>query len=204
MATTPRIKIDLPAVLQSGRPVIVELGCGRAKAAGRIGIDKLDMPHVDIVADVEDGLSFLPDNSVDEIHSRSFFEHVSDFEGLMRELVRVLKKNGRCHVFVPHFSNPYFYSDYTHNRFMGLYTFYYFVDEKYQLKRKVPSFYTDIRIRVLSQRLVIANPFKRRAVLKRALQSLFNLNTAMQEFYEEHLCYIFPCYGLEFVFKPDK
>jgi ubiquinone/menaquinone biosynthesis C-methylase UbiE len=204
MAIRPQIKIDLPAVLKSGKPVIIELGCGRAKAEGRIGIDKLDMPHVDIVADVEEGLSFLPDNSVDEIHSRSFFEHVNDLEGLMRELVRVLKKDGRCHVFVPHFSNPYFYSDYTHNRFMGLYSFYYFVDEKYQLKRKVPTFYTDIRIRVLSQRLAIANPFKKHSWFKKMIEVIFNHNSSMQEFYEENLCYIFPCYGLEFVFTPDK
>ena len=46
----------------------------------------------------------------------------------MREITRVLKKNGKANIFVPHFSNPYYYSDYTHKRFLGLYTFYYFVE----------------------------------------------------------------------------
>jgi hypothetical protein len=29
---------------------------------------------------------------------------------------------------------------------------------------------------------------------------LFNCHRSLQEFYEEHLCYIFPCYGIEIVF----
>ena len=199
----PIIKIDINQLLNEGAPLVLELGCGSNRREGRIGIDRLDLPSVDIIADVEEGLSFLPDNSVDEIHSRSFFEHVNDLEGLMLEIVRVLKKDGKCYIFVPHFSNPYYYSDYTHSKFMGLYTFYYFVDEKYQLSRKVPTFYTDTRIRVLRQHLVFGNPAKRTR-FKKAVERLVNLNSAMQEFYEENLCYIIPCYGLEIVFTPDK
>lgn len=200
----PVLKIDLDTMLSTGAPIVLELGCGRTRRPGRIGIDRLDSPAVDIIADVEEGLSFLPENSVDAIHSKSFFEHVNDLEGLMHEIVRVLKPGAQCHVFVPHFSNPFYYSDYTHSKFMGLYTFYYFVDEQYQLKRKVPSFYTDIRIRVTDQRLVIANPFKQGNWFKKILERLFNRTTALQEFYEENLCYIFPCYGLQIAFKPDK
>jgi predicted SAM-dependent methyltransferase len=129
------------------------------KRWGAIGVDKVDLPNVDIVADIEDGLSFLPDNSVDQIHCRNVFEHIENFEGLMREIVRFLKDNGTAHVFVPHFSNPYYYSDYTHKRFFGLYTFCYFVDKQRQLKRKVPDFYTDVRIDIVSQRLVFRSAF---------------------------------------------
>jgi ubiquinone/menaquinone biosynthesis C-methylase UbiE len=200
----PVLKIDLTSLINNGTPILLELGCGRSRTPGRIGIDRLDSSFVDIVADVEEGLQFLPDNSVDEIHSKSFFEHVNDLEGLMREIVRVLKKEGRCHIFVPHFSNPYYYSDYTHTKFMGLYTFYYFVDENYQLARKVPNFYTNIRIRVISQKLVIANPFKKGAWFKKVLDRFFNSSSARQEFYEENLCWMLPCYGLEFVITPDK
>ncbi|MSM40063.1 MAG: methyltransferase domain-containing protein [Geobacter sp.] len=196
--------IELQQIFNRNMPIVIELGCGRNKTPGRIGIDRLNMPGVDIVADIEQGLPFFPDNSVDEIHSRSFFEHVENLEGLMREIVRVLKPDGTCHLFVPHFSNPYYYSDYTHNKFMGLYTFYYFVDDIYQLRRKVPNFYTDIRIRVVSQKLVIANPFKRLSLFKKPLEVIFNCNSMFQEFYEANLCWICPCYGLDLVFKADK
>lgn len=200
----PILKIDLNGMIAAGTPIILDLGCGRTRREGRIGIDRLDSPAVDIIADVEEGLAFLPNDSVDAIHSKSFFEHVNDLEGLMREIVRVLKPGGECHVFVPHFSNPYYYSDYTHSKFMGLYTFYYFVEEQFQLTRKVPSFYTDIRVRVTSQRLIIANPFKKGNWFKKSLERIFNRNTALQEFYEENLCYLFPCYGLQVSFRPDK
>ena len=198
----PVIKIDLEKVINSTDPVIVDLGCGKKTKQGRIGVDKLDLPNVDIVADLEEGLSFLPDNSVDQIHSRSVLPHIENFENLMREIIRVLKKNGTVHVFVPHFSNPYYYSDYTNKRFFGLYTFYYFVDTKHQLKRKVPNFYTDIRIKIISHRLVFTSPFWLRRRIKKLLGFIFNCHRFLQEFYEEHLCYIFPCYGIEVVFAP--
>ena len=41
----------------------------------------------------------------------------------------------------------------------GLYTFYYFVEPERQLQRKVPTFYTDTRMRVRSVRLVFTSPF---------------------------------------------
>lgn len=198
----PIIRIDLQRLIDEERPIVIELGCGPRKTRDRIGIDKLDAPAVDIVADVEEGLSFLPDHSVDEIHSRSFFEHVENLEQLMREIVRVLKHDGTCHVFVPHFSNPYFYSDYTHKKFMGLYTFYYFVEERFQLERKVPNFYTDVRIKILSQRLIFGNPAKK-ARFKKVVEHIVNSTTSMQEFYEENLCYILPCYGLQLTFTAD-
>jgi predicted SAM-dependent methyltransferase len=122
---TVRIKIDLAEALASGRPVIIELGCGGKKRAGRIGIDSVDLPQVDIVADLEEGLPFLPDSAVDEIHAEHVLEHIADLEGLMREIVRVLKSEGTCRVRAPHFTNPYYYSDYTHKRPFGLYTFEY-------------------------------------------------------------------------------
>jgi SAM-dependent methyltransferase len=198
------IKIGLDALIKSDEKIIVELGCGPKKRPGRIGVDKVDLPGVDIVTDMEDGLGFLPDNSVDEIHCRSLLEHISNFEALMRDIVRVLKDNGRAHIFVPHFSNPYYYSDYTHKRFFGLYTFYYFVGEEKQLQREVPNFYTDIRIDVISQRLVFRSPFWLSRQLKKPLGFVFNCHRSMQEFYEQHLCYVFPCHGIEVVFAPDR
>lgn len=199
----PVVKIDLEKVIGDGKPLIIELGCGQKTKEGKITIDKLDLPNVDIVADIENGLPFLPDDSVDEIHCRSVLEHIDSFEYLMREIVRVLKKSGRAYVFVPHFSNPYYYSDYTHKRFFGLYSFYYFVDTERQLKRKVPNFYTDIRIKIISQRLVFRSPFRLSRQIKKPFGFIINCHSSLMEFYEQHLSYIFPCDGIELVFTPD-
>ena len=198
----PEIKIDLDEILAKRERVVLELGCGPAKQEGRIGIDRLDLPGVDIVADINEGFPYLPDHSVDEIHSKSLFEHVENLEFFMAEIIRVLKPGGKNNLFVPHFSNPYYYSDYTHTRFMGLYTFYYFAEERDQLKRKVPNFYTDVRIRILSQRLIFQSTFRGVNFLKKLFEKFINLSTWLQEFYEENLCYLIPCYGMEIVFTP--
>lgn len=201
----PIIKIDLERIINNTKSIILELGCGsNKKIKESIGIDKIDFPCVDIVTDLENGLPFFPDNSIDKIYAKSFFEHIENFEKLMKDIVRVLKKGGECHLIVPHFSNPYYYSDYTHKRFFGLYTFYYFSDLKYQLKRKVPNFYTDIRIKIIAQRLIFKSPFKRRKLIKNLIGRFINKNRKWQEFYEENLCFIFPCYEIEIIFTPDK
>lgn len=198
-------KINLEKTIKDkDKQLIIELGCGQKKKQDRITIDKIDLPHVDIVADMENGLPFLPDNSVDEIHCRSVLEHIENFENLMREIVRVLKKHGKVYVFVPHFSNPYYYSDYTHKRFFGLYSFYYFVDTNKQLKRKVPNFYTDIRINIISQHLLFNSPFWVTRQIRKIFGFVFNCHHSLQELYEEKLCYIFPCYGIEVVFTAEK
>jgi len=198
------IRIDLNKIINGVEPVIVELGCGPKKRAGTLGIDVVDLPGVDIVTDLERGLPFLPNNSVDEIHCRSLLEHIENFQLLMREIVRVLKKHSKAYIFVPHFSNPYYYSDYTHKRFFGLYTFYYFVDTKQQLRRKVPVFYTDIRINIVSQRLIFRSPFGFRRQVKKLFGFIFNCHSSLQEFYEENLCYLLPCHGIEIIFTPCK
>lgn len=199
----PLIRIDLDEIIARGGRIVVDVGCGARKKPGRIGIDRVDQEGVDVVADLEQGLTFFPDDSVDEIHCRSVLEHVENMEGLLGEMLRVLKPEGRVHVFVPHFSNPHYYSDYTHRRFFGLYTFYYFVDPARQLKRKVPNYYSRTRIRILSQRLVFRSTFRFLNPLKKAYGRLINVHPRMQAFYEENWCYLVPCHGIEVVFTRD-
>ena len=200
----PRIKIDLESILGAREPVIVELGCGERKRPGRIGIDRLDLPQVDIVADLEAGLPFLPDRSVDEIHCRSVLEHIDKFEHLFREMIRVLKDNGRACIFVPHFSNPYYYSDYTHKRPFGLYTFYYFADRENQPGRKVPNFYTGTRVEILSLKLKFRSPIRILHWPRKLVGAIVNLHPALQEFYEAGLCYLAPCDGVEVILTPAR
>ncbi len=200
----PRIKIDLEKVLQGHEPVMIELGCGARKRPGRIGIDRLDLPQVDIVTDLETGLPFFPDRSVDEIHCRSVLEHIDNFEHLFTDMIRVLKDDGRAYIFVPHFSNPYYYSEYTHKRPFGLYTFYYFASPERQLLRKVPSFYTSTRIEVLSLKLKFDSWTKALLSPRKLLGMIINLHPFLQEFYEAKLCYWAPCDGIEVVLKPDR
>jgi predicted SAM-dependent methyltransferase len=54
-----KLKISLDEYHASGKPIIIELGCGPRKKPGRIGIDILDLQEVDIVADLNEGFPFF-------------------------------------------------------------------------------------------------------------------------------------------------
>jgi len=190
---------------EKGEKVIIELGCGPSKQLGVIGVDFLPLPGVDHVANIENGLSFLEDESIDEIRSVHVFEHIENFESLMKEIHRVLKKDGIHRITVPHFSNPYYYSDYTHKRFFGLYTFDYMGSPKTTLKRKVPSFYSDVKFDIVSRKLRFKSTrIIRYLLFKKPCNIFFNLNDYTKELYEELFTGIFGCFEIEFVMKPDR
>lgn len=183
--------------ISTSKYVILELGIGEKKTIpNSIAIDYLDFPAVDIVADLNKGLSFLEDNSIDEIHSSHLLEHIDELELLLSEISRVLKIGGKNFATIPHFSNPYFYSDYTHKKFFGIYTFSYFSKNSYY-KREVPQFYNKINLEVNKLEIDFLSPFRFRNYFKKFLKKIFNSSKFMQELYEENFCYIFPAYQIK-------
>jgi SAM-dependent methyltransferase len=179
--------------------IIVELGPGNKRHfKDALTIDRYDSDAVDIIADLELGLSFLPDNSVDLIYSSHVMEHIVGFEGLLKEIFRVLKPKGKLEFVVPHFSNPYFYSDYTHKHFFGLYTMSYFSKSNY-FKRKVPQFYNDFYFTIEKVKIEFTSPFILRYPFKKCWQLIFNLSKGMQEFYEEAVSFKIPAYQIRYI-----
>ncbi|HEY6836873.1 MAG TPA: hypothetical protein VI142_10555 [Gaiellaceae bacterium] len=181
-------------------PLKLDLGCGPTKrGADYIGVDVLDGPAVDVVADVLEFLRALGDERVIEVYSSHLFEHLDDLSSVVDELERVLVVGGRLHVVVPHFSNAYYYSDPTHRRLFGLYTFSYFAEDPL-LRRRVPTYGRDPRLRLESVRLGFrsAVEFPTRYHVKAAVGRLVNRSTWLKEFYEENLAAMIPCYELEY------
>lgn len=179
---------------------ILELGCGsRKRISGSIGIDILDYPAVDIVGDIFDVLEAFPARSVQKIHSSHFFEHVHDIPRLMSEVARILSKDGVLEITVPHFSNPYFFSDPTHKSFFGLYSMSYFSNNKY-FYRQVPAYFLNhFALKKVNLVFKSAKPFYFRYGIKKIIGNFFNSCRFLQELYEENLCYIFPCYEIKYI-----
>ena len=183
----------------------IDLGCGPSKKEGYIGIDRINLPGVDLVCNFEEGLEFLPDNCVDEIVSSHLLEHIENIELLMSEIHRVLKPNGVKKMIVPHFSNPYYYSDYTHKRFFGLYSMDYFSDGENNFKRKVPVFYNSKKFKVRKRKLRFASPpFYFRNKFKAFFTHIFNYNEFMQELYEDLFSNLISCYEIHYELEPIK
>jgi len=181
----------------------LNLGCGRINTLhGSIGVDIIDSHAVDIVGDVYEVLEKLPDSSVLAIYSSHFVEHLDDFTYFLEVVSRVLKPSGDLIIVAPHFSNPYFYSDVTHKSTFGLYTCCYYCDSS-PLRRKVPTYNRDLKFRLDKVDLIFKStrPNYGRHAIKKVFGSLFNSTIYMREFWEENLCYIFPCYEVKYVLK---
>lgn len=191
-------KRSILPTLTANSQIAIELGCGPSKRdIEALGVDALDFPGVDLVGDVFEVLRAFPPGSVVRCSNSHFLEHVDDPAGLLDELARVMRTGSELRVIVPHFSNPYFHSDPTHQRSYGLYTMSYFARDEL-LWRKVPNYGRTPAFELQSVRLGFNSPFPVRGLIRRTIGRLFNLSRWLQEFHEENLCWLFPCYEIEY------
>ena len=200
------VNTQVRADLRSGKKLRLNLGAGGADSQGRYSVDHLELPGVDIIADLNCPLDQLPDDCVSELVTSHTLEHIANFMALMQEIHRIVVTDGRIEVVVPHFSSALGHSDPTHVRFFGLYTMYYFVDEKDQpITRKVPPFYTSIRFRIehLEIHFYDWGTFLRRWI-GNWMTRFWNKSQWRRHFYESHLAYIYPADEMHYLLSPIK
>lgn len=106
---------------------VLDIGCGRKKLAGAVGLDRYPLPGVDVVADLDAGLPF-PADSFDAVSANQVLEHVRDLVGLVHELHRVLRPGGLLVAHVPYFRSAWAHIDPTHVRSFTINTMDYFVN----------------------------------------------------------------------------
>lgn len=192
---------DKRGLLERPQGAKLDLGCGSRKVSAEyIGIDLLDSPQVDVVADVRDVLRALPPGCLSRVYSSHFLEHIDDVSDILRQLERTIAIGGELEVIVPHFSNPYFYSDPTHTSTFGLYSFGYYLKDT-PLRRRVPNYGNELSFCLTGVSLGFKSspPFYARHAAKRLFGALVNATRWGKEVYEENLCYLFPCYEVRFL-----
>lgn len=81
----------------------VELGCGKTKSEGYIGVDRFQLEGVDIIADLNQELPF-DDNSVDIILACHSLEHVNDLYFTMSEINRICKNKAIMYILAPYYN----------------------------------------------------------------------------------------------------
>ena len=92
----------------------IDIGCGKRTKEGFLGLDSIDFGQK-YICDVRNQLPFA-DNSVDEIHSSHFIEHLTGAErvAFFNELHRVMKVGATAQFSCPHWSHACAYGDPTH------------------------------------------------------------------------------------------
>jgi len=190
--------------IQYLRPLKLELGCGPSKSdPNSIGIDLLDYHGVDIVGDVLQVLRLMPEESVDSVYTSHFLEHLESPSEVIAELARVMKLDSSLTIIVPHFSNPYYYSDVTHKTPFGLYSLCYFALQPSDWRRRVPTYQRELHfcLDTVELRFLSATSFFLRRALKRIISLIVNFNSYTKEIYEECFCYLLPCYEIRYVLR---
>lgn len=107
------------AGLQNGNERILDVGCGPYKIRGAIGIDRVCLPGVDVVYDLDCSPWPFADATFDRAVCRHSLEHVGNVVKTIEELHRILRPGASLEILAPHFSSDNAFSDVTHRWFFG-------------------------------------------------------------------------------------
>ena len=197
----PQIRRDL----DEGKPLRIDIGSGPRPRPGFYALDQLELDGIDIVADLNQPLDLLPDNCAEHIFSSHTLEHVEKLLPLLAEIHRIARPDATIEIIVPHFSNPYYYSDPTHVRFFGLYTMNYFVDiEKQPKVWRVETFYSKTRFEMDQVKLTFYRSNLWDRLFVPFLRYFVNCSPGAQNFYERRLSWLFPAAEIRYRMRACK
>lgn len=107
---------------------ILDIGCGKNKANGAIGIDF----NPDSQADIIHNLNIFPwpleDNTFDVILCHNILEHIDDVPKTMEEIWRIGKNESIVEIISPFPSSRWLYTDPTHKRAFASKSFDFFIE----------------------------------------------------------------------------
>jgi len=95
----------------------LDIGCGKKKYPGSIGLDSNPKSDADIFTNIEKKLPFTQ-NSFDFVYSSHTLEHINPKKlvFVLEEIWRVVKPDGKICLIIPHFSGSGSYTNPTHLR----------------------------------------------------------------------------------------
>ncbi|MFH8086806.1 MAG: class I SAM-dependent methyltransferase [Candidatus Aenigmatarchaeota archaeon] len=135
---------------------ILEVGCGlkpfKEEKGKVIHLDKIKLPHVEIVHDLDKFPYSFKDNEFDMIIASHVLEHVEDLVAVMKEFHRILKKDGILKITVPYFASPTGFMDPTHKHFFTLKTFDYW-DKRTFLGKKFNYEVNNVEFKIIKKEL---------------------------------------------------
>lgn len=173
-----------------------DIGCGRSKRDGFIGVDVLGVGGVDINHDLNMFPYPIEESSATEIVLDNVLEHLDRPLAIIEEIYRICKDDAIVTVMVPYFRSFYSAIDPTHKRFFGIYSLSYF-DPSHVFYRKYS--YTKVKFNILE----IA--FEKRRTSKNPVRKIVRcIANRWPELYESKLSHLYPLDDLTYVLRADK
>lgn len=168
----------------------LDIGCGRNKRPGSIGVDYNADTAADALADVNGGALPFRDDVFDEAYLIHVIEHVEDVVATMEEVHRVTRPGGVIHLDTPHYTDFSSFCDPTHRWHLNSFSFRYFTEEggfSYYSRRR------------LKQRVVYVKLLRLWKLL--GFEFLVNRSHAFRKFWEFYLCFVIRGKAMVFEFE---
>jgi len=138
---------------------VLHLGCGHNLIAGAVNVDVRAGVGADVVHDLNQRPWPFPDNRFAAVIATHVIEHLHDTVAVMEEIHRVCRHGATVKIVTPHFSSPSAFTDPSHCRYFGYYSFHFFTGEDPNAfgdpprfrRRKTRLVVTPMRLRIFNR-----------------------------------------------------
>ena len=178
--------------MSNDQKVRLDLGCGKKKRAGSIGVDWSDQHDADVVHDLNVFPYPFESSIFDEIYIDNTLEHLDDVVRVMEEIHRICKPGGFVKVIVPYFRSVWACVDPTHKHFFTVNSLAYFDPDHIFCRR-----YDYSSARFKQEKLVFNETLNNRWTKKLVLK----LANRWPSRYEYYLSHFYPLDDISFYLR---
>src|SRR5260370_20298840 len=176
----------------------LDIGCGRNKVAGCLGIDRVALPGVDVVHDLDQFPWPFRDHEFTTIHANHFLEHSDRILDTLAEIHRICAPDAQLFIRVPHFASDNFHTDVTHRRAFGYRSF-----DHFSINGKIDyDFYMPFKFEIVHTRIKFMSPLRRLDPF--VLVGFEALVNSMPRLYERFFVYWLPPVEVQFQLRVVK
>lgn len=158
---------------------VLDIGCGRKKFPGSIGIDMSAAGQADVLCDWTRTLPFA-DSSFDQVRMIHIIEEVDDIFRMLGEAHRVARPGGSVVIVTPHYTDHASYCSPAHRWHLSSFSFWFLSDQPKEYDYYAPARYRERRVHVELLRVWRALGF----------QFLINHSRALRKFWEQYLSFV--------------
>ncbi len=172
----------------------LDIGCGKHKTIGAIGLDFVKIQGVDVVHDLNKIPYPFKNKEFDIIYANHVLEHLEiNLDKMLGELCRICKSNGKIVIEVPTFPSMGTFSDPTHKKVFSYFTFDYFGSNE-------QSYYTKSRVKILKRKFICGGGGRLASKIFKPIELFIN------EFPKLYVLFpfLFPVTSMKFELQPSK
>ncbi len=177
----------------------LDLGCGKKKQFGTVGVDMNPSSEADVIHDLNRFPYPFEDSEFDEILADNTMEHLENIPRVMEELHRITRADSLLKVTVPYFRARWAFVDPTHKHFFTVDSFGYF-DPAHPFSQSYPYSHATFRVeKIVFNEKIVEHGLAR--AFRFCLKACAN---RWPQRYEAYLSHLFPLDEVTFYLRTIK